>query len=130
VAKQQRVDVCTELRHLASDDETYLSRVITDDLAPCDFLLFPKIKLKLKGRRFDTDEDIHAESQKVLDTLTEKTSRKRSKNEGEGGTGVYMREGTTSRVTEADRPCGEFYGLYSVSLEYFGFHLGRAAMKE
>jgi len=29
--KQQRVDVCTELHHLASDDETFLSRVITGD---------------------------------------------------------------------------------------------------
>jgi hypothetical protein len=42
------------------------------NLAPYDFFLFPKIKLKLKGRRFDTTEEIHAESQKVLDTLTEK----------------------------------------------------------
>jgi hypothetical protein len=33
------------------------------DLAPCDFLLFPKMKLKLKGRRFDTIEEIQAESQ-------------------------------------------------------------------
>jgi hypothetical protein len=29
--KQQRVEVCTELCHLASDDETFLSRVITGD---------------------------------------------------------------------------------------------------
>jgi len=28
------------------------------DLAPCDFFLFPKMKLKLKGRRFDTTEEI------------------------------------------------------------------------
>jgi hypothetical protein len=41
------------------------------DMAPCDFFLFPKIKLKLKGRRFDTTEEIQAESQSVLDTLTE-----------------------------------------------------------
>jgi hypothetical protein len=27
-------------------------------LAPCDFFLFPKMKLKLKGRRFDTTEEI------------------------------------------------------------------------
>jgi len=26
------------------------------DLAPCDFFLFSKMKLKLKGRRFDTIE--------------------------------------------------------------------------
>jgi hypothetical protein len=34
-------------------------------LAPCDFL-FPKIKLWLKGRRFDTTEEIQAESQRML----------------------------------------------------------------
>jgi hypothetical protein len=41
------------------------------DLALCDFFQFPKIKLKLKGRRFDTIE-IQPESPRVLDTLTEK----------------------------------------------------------
>ena len=35
-------------------------------------------------------------------------------------TGVYMREGTTSRVTAADRPYGEFYDFYSISPENFG----------
>ena len=42
------------------------------DLAPYDFFLSPKMKLKLKGHRFDTIEEIQAESQRVLDTLTEK----------------------------------------------------------
>jgi hypothetical protein len=51
----------------------------------------------------------------MLDSLTEKDFKKRSNNGGEGGTGVYMREGTTSRVMEADRPYGEFYDFYSVS---------------
>ena len=32
------------------------------DLAPCYFFLFPKMELKLKGRRFDTIEDIQAET--------------------------------------------------------------------
>jgi hypothetical protein len=40
-------------------------------LSPCDFLLFTKIKLKLKGRRFDTSEEIQAESQRVCDIVTE-----------------------------------------------------------
>jgi len=44
----------------------------------------------------------------------------RSKNEGDGGTGVYMREGTTSRVTAADRTYGKFFYFYSVSPENFG----------
>jgi hypothetical protein len=42
------------------------------DLAPCDFFLFPKMKLKLKGLRFDIIEEIQAESQRVLDIPTEK----------------------------------------------------------
>jgi hypothetical protein len=92
-------------------------------LAPCDFFLFPKMKLKLKGCQFDTTEETQAESQRVLDTLTESTSRKRSKNGGDGGTGVYMQEGTTSRVITANKPYGEFYDFYSVSPEYFGYTL-------
>jgi len=36
-----------------------------------------------------------------------------------------MREGTTSRVTAADRPYGEFYDFYSVSPENFGYHLAQ-----
>jgi len=31
-----------------------------------------------------------------------------------------MQEGTTSRVTAADRPYGTFYDFYSVSPENFG----------
>ena len=44
----------------------------------------------------------------------------RSKNGGDGGTGVYMREGTTSRVMAADRTYSKFYDFYSVSPENFG----------
>ena len=39
------------------------------DLTPCDFFLFPKLKLRMKGRRFDTIEEIQEESQRVLDTI-------------------------------------------------------------
>jgi hypothetical protein len=81
------------------------------------------MKLKLKGRQFDTIEEIQAESQR-------RTSKKRSKNGGDGGTVVYMREGTTSRVMAADRPYGEFYDFYSVSPEYFGYHHLIATRKE
>jgi hypothetical protein len=42
------------------------------DLAPCDFFLFPKMKLQLKWRRFDNVEELQAESQRVLDTQIEK----------------------------------------------------------
>jgi hypothetical protein len=33
--------------------------------------LFPRLKIKLKGRHFDTTEMMEAESQAVLNTLTE-----------------------------------------------------------
>jgi len=39
------------------------------DLVPCDFFLFPKMKLKLKGWRFDSVKEIQTESQDVM-TLT------------------------------------------------------------
>jgi hypothetical protein len=41
------------------------------DLAPCDFALFPKLKMKLKGRRFETVSDIRSESQAVLNSIKE-----------------------------------------------------------
>jgi len=93
------------------------------DLAPCYFFLFPKMKFKLKGRQFGTIEEIRSESQRVLDTLIEKDFQKAFQNGGDGGTVVYMREGTTSRVMEADMPYGEFYDFCSVSPKNFGFYL-------
>ena len=56
----------------------------------------------------------------MLDTLTKKDFQEAFQNGGDGGTGVYMWEGTTSRVTVADGPYGEFYDFYSVSPENFG----------
>jgi hypothetical protein len=41
------------------------------DLAPCDFALFPKLKMKLKGRRFQTVPDIRRELQVILDSIKE-----------------------------------------------------------
>jgi hypothetical protein len=40
------------------------------DLDPCNFSPFPRSKMKLKGRGFDTIEVIKAESQAVLNTIT------------------------------------------------------------
>jgi hypothetical protein len=38
---------------------------------PPYFSLFPRLKIKLKGRHFDTNEMINAEPWAVLNTLTE-----------------------------------------------------------
>jgi hypothetical protein len=40
-------------------------------IASSDFALFPKLKTKLKGRRFETGSDIQRESQAALDSIKE-----------------------------------------------------------
>jgi hypothetical protein len=52
-----------------------------------------------------------------------RTSRKRSKNGEDGGTGVYMWEETVPRVMVANNLYGEFYDFYSYCSEYFGYTL-------
>ena len=76
--------------------------------------------MTLKGRRFDTIEEIQTESQRVLDTLIEKDFQKSFQNGGDCRTGVYKREGTNSKVKAADRAYSEFYDFYSISPENFG----------
>jgi transposase len=39
------------------------------DMVHCDFCVFPKMKLRLKGRRFISIEEIQADSQQALNTL-------------------------------------------------------------
>ena len=40
------------------------------DLAPCDFWLFSKVKMAMKGKRFDSIQDIEAATTTQLKTLT------------------------------------------------------------
>jgi hypothetical protein len=54
------------------------------DLATCDFFLFPKMKLKMKGRRFVTVEKVQTESQSAWH-WQKRSPRKRFKN-GEDST--------------------------------------------
>ena len=42
----------------------------SQDLAPCDFCSFPKLKEKLKGCRYETIEEMKEAVTKVIDTLT------------------------------------------------------------
>ena len=41
------------------------------DLAPCDFWLFPKLKEKLRGCRYETIEEMKEAVTKVIDMLTQ-----------------------------------------------------------
>jgi hypothetical protein len=78
---------------------------------PCDVFLFPKMKLRLKGRRFDTTEEIHAESQEVIDTHF-RISRDARNHGKHAGIAVYMSKGTTSKETVETRSYDKklFYG--------------------
>ena len=55
---------------LTSRNITVIPQPYSPDLAPSDFFLFPKMKLRLKGRRFGTTEEIHAESQEIINIVT------------------------------------------------------------
>jgi hypothetical protein len=46
------------------------------DLAPCNFFFFPKIKMTLKGRRFNDVEEIQAVSQAALDAVQKEEFQK------------------------------------------------------
>jgi hypothetical protein len=56
------------------------------------------LKIKLKGRHTDTVEVIVAESQEVLNTLTEHDSKDEFKNGRKAGNRAYARKGTISRL--------------------------------
>jgi len=45
------------------------------DLAPSDFLLFPKIKEILKGRHFDDIDDIRSNTKAALKAIPQKQSQ-------------------------------------------------------
>jgi hypothetical protein len=61
------------------------------------------LKIKLEGRHFDTTEVMEAESQAVLNSLTEHGFQDALKNGRSAGNGAYGRKGTTSRVMVASR---------------------------
>jgi hypothetical protein len=67
------------------------------------YLLFLRLKIKMKDCHFDTTEVMEAESQAVLNTLTEHDFQDAVKNGRSVGNGVYFRKGTTSRVMVASR---------------------------
>jgi transposase len=81
------------------------------DLVPCEFILFPKMKLRLKGRRLDTIE-IRAESQEVIDILTFENFQGCMKSWKHAGIAVYLPKGATSKETVEIRSYGKkrFYG--------------------
>jgi hypothetical protein len=72
------------------------------ELAPCDFALFPKLKMKLKGRRLETVSNIQREPQAVFDSIKEKiTSAVFSKCGKNDGIAVYVPKETVLKEMAA-----------------------------
>jgi hypothetical protein len=57
------------------------------------------MKLRLKGRRFDTIEEIQAESQEVLNTFTLENFQGCMESWKDAGIAVYMPKGTILKDT-------------------------------
>jgi len=69
------------------------------DLAPADFFLFQKLKATLKGRRFQTVEDIKGNSLQDLRAIPKNTFQDAFQNWKKGGSGVSTVEGSTLKET-------------------------------
>jgi hypothetical protein len=86
------------------------------------FSLFPQLKIKLKVYNFDTSGVIDAESQVVLNTLTEHNFQDTLKKNGRSAeNGAYARKGTTSRLMVASMPKVSFDQNGSISPGNYGW---------
>jgi len=69
------------------------------DLEPCDFFLFKKLKLAVKGHNFESTEDIQKAVTQVLNDVHKIRSRNATKNGSTAGKGVRRHKGCTLKVT-------------------------------
>jgi hypothetical protein len=69
------------------------------DLTPCDFWLFPRLQMGLKGHRFAPLEENQQKATAGLRVTAEENFRGASSNGGIAGASLYVQIGSTSRVT-------------------------------
>ena len=69
---------CTRTTHPPTSPSSYLTETgiktaphppYSPDLAPCDFWMFPRLKEKLRGRRFEDVEEMKEAVTEALDTF-------------------------------------------------------------
>jgi hypothetical protein len=66
-------------------------------------LLAPKMKLKLKGRRFESTESIQTEWQNVMKTLTQSDFHHSFRSVNPAGIAMLTQKGTTSKEMEENK---------------------------
>jgi hypothetical protein len=89
------------------------------DLAPCDFTLFPKLKMKLNGRHFETVFDIQRESQAVLDSIRANDFHGAFEEWKNYGTTVYIPKETILKEMAAKIECVKPAFLFDLVWEHF-----------
>ena len=68
------------------------------DLAPCDFFLFPKLKLRMEGRDSTPLKRFKRNRSGYLTQFQKGTSRDASKHSRNAGTAVFVQKGSTLKV--------------------------------
>jgi hypothetical protein len=104
----KRIGCCNTLSHTSFFiTEFFLPKTTRLSSSTHPTFLFPRLKIKLKGRHFDTVEVIEAELRAMLSTLTEHDFQKRLKKMAEALGTVQTRgrgKGNTSKMMVASRP--------------------------
>jgi hypothetical protein len=77
------------------------------DHAPCDFFLFPKMKLKLQGRRFENIENFRT----WWRCWRRMTSSSASDHGNPAGIAILTQKGTTSKEMEANKNFDKWWSL-------------------
>ena len=72
------------------------------DLEPCDFWLFPKVKMTVKVKRFESIQDIEAATTAQLKTLKKEDSRTVSESGKNDGISVFEASGSILRGTNGN----------------------------
>jgi hypothetical protein len=93
------------------------------DLAPCNFFLFPKMKLQLKGRRFNKVEEIQCESQNVHGRLREQDFSTCSSSGNGAGINASLHKGTILKGMLPKISSSKYILVYRSSLGTFWFTL-------
>jgi hypothetical protein len=88
-------------------------------LAPFDFVLLPKMKLQLQGRRFDRVEEIQQESENVLGMLREQDFSTRSSSGSGAWIDVSLHKGTVLKGMLPKLKSSKYILVYRSSLRTF-----------
>jgi hypothetical protein len=84
---------------------------------------FPRLKMKLKGRHHDTLQMTEAESQTMLNTLTEHGFQDAFRNGRSAWNSAYAQKGPTVRLLVAERSKVSFWSDGRISPEHYGWFL-------